>query len=68
MRLKVENDTLVRDTTTNAILETDIAKLNKHRAIRRSLQEKEDRVDMLLERINKLEETLERITNGQFDS
>lgn len=68
MKLKVENDTLVRDTTTNAILETDIAKLNKHRAIRRSLQEKEDKVDMLLERINKLEETLERITNGKFDA
>lgn len=57
--LKVENDTLVRDIRTNAILETDSKKLRRHREIKRSLSEKEKRIDMLVDRINKLEQTIE---------
>jgi len=57
--LKVENDTLVRDIRTNAILETDSKKLRRHREIKRSLSEKEKRIDMLIDRINKLEQTIE---------
>lgn len=57
--LKVENDTLVRDIRTSAILETDSKKLRRHREIKRSMSEKEKRIDMLIDRINKLEQTIE---------
>lgn len=57
--LKVENDTLVRDIRTSAILETDSKKLRRHREIKRSMSEKEKRIDMLIARINKLEQTIE---------
>lgn len=66
-KLKVKNESLVRDTSTGAILETDIAKLNKHRAIRQSLKDKEHKVDILLEKINKLELIIERMTNGRIN-
>lgn len=62
--LKVENDTLVRDTRTNAILETDFKKLRRHREIKRSLSEKEKRIDMLIDRINKLEQTIEALVKN----
>lgn len=65
MKLRVENESLVRDTTTGAILETDTSKLNRHRAINQALKEKEDKIDYLLERINKLEAIIERIADGQ---
>lgn len=68
MKLKVENDTLVRDTSSNAILETDVSKLNKYRAIKQSLKNKDQKIDNLLERINKLEAMMERITNGELDT
>ena len=65
--VKVENDTLVRDVNSNAILETDLSKLQQHRAMRKALAEREDKdkkIDTLLERINKLEQLIERMTNG----
>ena len=43
----------------------DKGKLRKHRAIRRALKEREKSIDGLIERINKLEQQLERITDGQ---
>jgi nitrogen regulatory protein PII-like uncharacterized protein len=64
MKLKVENESLVRDTNTNAILETDISKLNKHRAIKNAIAEKENKIDYLIDKINNLETIINRITNG----
>ena len=64
MKLKVENESLVRDTTTNAILETDVSKLHKHRAIKSALAERENKIDYLIEKINNLENIINRITNG----
>jgi hypothetical protein len=64
MKIKVENESLVRDTTTNAILEVDTTKLNKYRAIRQSIKDREHKIDYLAERINKLESLIERMNNG----
>jgi hypothetical protein len=64
MKLKVENESLVRDTATNAILETDVSKLHKHRAIKSALAERENKIDYLIEKINNLENIINRITNG----
>lgn len=64
MHIKVENDTLVRDSSTGAILETDTSKLNKYRAIKARLRQREEKIDDLAEKINKLEAILERMTNG----
>ena len=64
MKIKVENESLVRDTTTNAILEIDTTKLNKYRAIRRSIKDREHNIDYLAEKINKLELIIERMNNG----
>jgi hypothetical protein len=63
MRAKIQNNTLVRDLNTGAILETDLTKLHKHRAIRNAIKEKENKIDDLVERINKLESIIERMTN-----
>jgi nitrogen regulatory protein PII-like uncharacterized protein len=64
MKIKVENESLVRDTSTNAILETDVSKLNKHRAIKSAIAERENKIDYLIEKINNLENIINRITNG----
>lgn len=64
MQIKVENESLVRDTNTNAILETDVAKLNRHRAIRSAMSRKEEQIDLLLDKINKLETIISGMTNG----
>jgi hypothetical protein len=64
MKVKVENESLVKDLSTGVIVETDKSKINKHRAIRRALKDREKSLDMLLEKINKLEQQMERITNG----
>jgi hypothetical protein len=64
MKIRVENESLVRDTTTNAILEVDTTKLNKYRAIRQSIKDREHKIDYLAERINKLESIIERMNNG----
>jgi cell division protein FtsB len=67
MRIKVENESLVRDTNTNAILETDVSKLHKHRAIKNAIAEREDKIDYLVERINKLETIINGMTNGNHN-
>lgn len=67
MKIKVENESLVRDTATNAILETDVNKLHKSRAIKNALKEKENKLDLLIDRINKLETIIDRITNGDIN-
>jgi DNA-binding sugar fermentation-stimulating protein len=64
MKIRVENESLVRDTTTNAILEVDTTKLNKYRAIKQNIKDKEHKIDYLVEKINKLESIIERMTNG----
>ena len=67
MKIKIENETLVKDTTTGAVIETDAGKLKKHRAIRKALKQREKSIDSLIEKINKLEQQMERITNGQHN-
>ena len=67
MKVKVENETLVKDTANGAVIETDKSKLRKHRAIRAAIKQREKSIDNLLERINKLEQQLERITDGQHN-
>ena len=64
MKIKVENESLVRDTNTNAILETDVSKLHKSRAIRYALKEKENKLDLLIDKINRLETIIDGMTNG----
>lgn len=67
MKVKIENETLVKDTNSNAVVETDKGKLRKHRAIRNALKQREKSIDSLIERINKLEQQLERITDGSHN-
>lgn len=64
MLYKVENDTLVRDSNSSAILETDNSKLLQYRMLRRQKKEKEQTIEELVDRINKLESLMERIANG----
>jgi predicted glycosyltransferase len=68
MKIPVEKETLVRDTTTGAILETDISKLQKHRAIKSAIAEKENKLDYLIDRINNLETIIDRMTNGNVNA
>lgn len=68
MKIKVENETLVRDTTTNAILETDVSKLQKSRAVRQALKEKENKLDLLIDKINRLETIINGMTNGNINT
>lgn len=67
MKIKVENESLVRDTATNAILETDVSKLHKARAIRNALKEKENKLDLLIDKINRLETIIDGMTNGKLN-
>lgn len=68
MKIKVENDSLVRDTSTNAILETDVSKLHKSRAIKQALKEKENKLDLLIDKINRLETIIDGMTNGKLNT
>jgi hypothetical protein len=68
MKIKVENESLVRDTATNAILETDVNKLQKSRAIKQALKEKENKLDLLIDKINRLETIIDGITNGKLNT
>jgi len=68
MKIRVENESLVRDTTTNAILEMDTTKLNKYRAIRQSIKDREQKIDYLIEKINKLESIIERMNDGNINT
>jgi predicted glycosyltransferase len=68
MKIKVENESLVRDTNSNAILETDTRKLHKHRAIKQALKDKEDKLDLLMDKINKLETIIDRMTHGNINT
>jgi len=68
MKIKVENESLVRDTGTNDILETDVNKLQKSRAIRQALKEKENKLDYLIDKINKLETIIDGMTNGKLNT
>jgi hypothetical protein len=68
MKIPVEKESLVRDSITGAILETDISKLHKHRALRSKIAEKEDKIDLLVDRINKLETLINGMTNGKLNT
>ena len=67
MKIKVENETLVKDTNNGAILETDKTKLRKHRAIRRAIGDRVKAIDSLIDKINKLEQQMEQI-NGKLNT
>jgi len=67
MKIKIENETLVKDIDTGAVIETDAGKLKKHRAIRNALKQREKSIDVLIEKINKLEQQLERMTDGKHN-
>jgi hypothetical protein len=62
--IRVENDTLARDSVTGAIIETDITKLHKYRARKALMQSKDELIEDLSNRINKLEELIGRMANG----
>ena len=68
MNIPVEKESLVRDSHTGAILETDAFKLQKHRAIKNKISEKEDNIDALVDRINKLESLINGMTNGNANT
>jgi uncharacterized protein YdcH (DUF465 family) len=68
MKIPVEKESLVRDSNTGAILETDISKLHKHRAIRNKIVEKENKLDALIEKINRLETIIDGMTNGKLNT
>ena len=68
MRIPVEKESLVRDSNTGAILETDISKLHKHRAIKNKIAEKETKLDDLIEKINRLESIIDGMTNGRLNT
>jgi cell fate (sporulation/competence/biofilm development) regulator YlbF (YheA/YmcA/DUF963 family) len=68
MKIRVENESLVRDTRTNAILEVDTTKLNKYRAIKQSIKDREQKIDYLIEKINKLESIIERMNDGNINT
>jgi hypothetical protein len=68
MKIPVEKETLVRDSNTGAILETDISKLEKHRAIRNNILDKENKIDVLIEKINRLETIIDGMTNGKLNT
>lgn len=59
-QVKVENESLVRDTGTNAVLETDVKKLNRYRANKAAMVEKDKTLQQLVDRIN----NLEKLING----
>ena len=68
MYIKVEdNPSLVRDIRSNAILETDISKLNRYKAMQEAIKMKENKIDDLMDRITKLEQIIERMTNGNIN-
>ena len=62
--IKVENDTLARDVNTSALLETDIGKLKRYRAFKKEMKEREMKMDTLIERINRLENTIQSMLTG----
>lgn len=62
--IKVENDTLARDPVTGAIVETDTSKLNKYRSRRSAIKQKDEAITLLSERINRLEQLIERMTTS----
>jgi predicted transcriptional regulator len=68
MKIPVEKETLVRDSNTGAILETDVSKLQRHRAMKRAMNQKEQKLDYLIEKINKLEEIINGMTNGNINT
>lgn len=57
MHVPVENEKhLVRDTTSNAILNTDKTALRLHRSRRRVIKEKDLKIEDLADRLRQLEE------------
>ncbi len=64
MLIKVENETLARDVKSNAVVETDIKKLHRHRALKRAMEEKDEKLHILMDKLNKIEQTIERIINN----
>lgn len=67
MKIKVEEQkTLVRDTRSNAILNTDVESLNRHRAQRRVLESKDNLINSMDERIKALEELVSSLVEKKI--
>lgn len=64
MLIKVENDTLARDTNSNAVLETDVSKLRRYKLFKAEMKKREEKIDDLNIRINKLEELIQRMMDN----
>ncbi len=59
MHIPVENEKhLVRDSTSNAILNTDKSALRTNRMRRKVMQEKDERLEELYNRLHQLEELI----------
>lgn len=65
----VESDSsLARDPVSNAVLVTDINKLHRYRQQKMALDGKEEKINMLNDRILKLEELINTLINKNAQS
>lgn len=61
MKVKVENETYIKDLKSGLVQENDKSKLEKHRSLRRALRNKAQKIDELVEKIDKLEQQMEKL-------
>lgn len=67
--IPVDSDSsLARDPVSNAVLVTDINKLNRYRQQRQILDGKEEKIEMLTDKIVKLEELINTLINKNAQS
>jgi len=67
--IPVDSDSsLARDPVSNAVLATDINKLHRYRQQRQILDDKEEKINMLNDRIIKLEELINTLINKNAQS
>ncbi len=59
----VDNETLVRDTKTNAVLNTDMTALEKYRARREKDRKMAEDVEMLKDKMTNIESLLQQLVN-----
>jgi hypothetical protein len=63
--IPVENDsTVARDPVSNAIISVDKNRLNSYKKQKELFLSKEEKIDMLFEKINNLETLLQRMLNN----
>jgi hypothetical protein len=59
----VDNENLVRDTSTNAVLNTDLTALQQYRAKREKDRRMAEDVDMLKQKMSNIENLLQQLVN-----